>query len=218
MPERSKEDGLEKQIAWRKTPEPPVPGLYCMDMVPNIDTRAHDPSLDAAYRRIHTPFLEFFPADILKEMRGVCESAREPWLRQDEQIDCLYYREQSDRRDCIKRDETKQHIEDVKDYQKHVRDTFADIDTPLSGYEIVEEYPLFPSQASDLVLANGSIGNGQSFVNEGGESTLVDLCVIDGKKYECVKQSSLDNIVIEIKDSKAYYSVVSYVYKFKEAG
>lgn len=212
------DEGLNGHLEWARGIEPPVPGMYYIDMIPNIDTQAHDPSLDKECRKIHTPFLDCFPVDILQEVRDVTAQSKETWLRKDEQIDSRYYREQSERRDCIKRDEANSYIEDVQDYQKYINETFNDIDMAIKDCEVVEEYPLFPAADGEIVLINGDIAAGESFVRESGESTLVDRCLVEDKKYECIKQSSMDNIVIEIKEGKAYYSHVSYIYKFNEVG
>ncbi|KAI5170444.1 hypothetical protein PAEPH01_1433 [Pancytospora epiphaga] len=207
---------MMESIPWKKMPDAPVPGLFCMDMVPNIDTRSHDASLDNEYKLIHTPFLDFFPIDILAEMRNINDTTQETWLRHDEQIDSRYYREQSDRRDCIKRKEAKDYIEDVRDYQQYVNETFTAINKRLPNYEIVAEYELFPDTTTSMVLGNGEATAGESFEGRKGQSTLVDICLVGDQCYECIKQNSPDNIVIEVRDGKAYYTVIPCVYKFKK--
>ncbi|KAI4292611.1 hypothetical protein PAPHI01_1885 [Pancytospora philotis] len=208
---------LEQAIKWKTVPEAPVPGLFRMEMQPNIDIQAHDGALDPAYRKIHTSFLDFFPVDVLAEMEKISEPSSEAWLRHDEQIDSKYYRDQSDRRDSIRRSGVNDCIEDVKDYQAVVKASFDEVEQPLAGYDVEEEYELFPAVDSKIVVGTGRLGDGGRFVNKAAGSSFVERCAIGDTDYECIKQSSVDNIIIEIRDGKAFYSIVPCVYKFKKA-
>lgn len=208
---------MDDSIEWRKVPEAPLPGPFLIQLDPKIDIRCHDDALDAEYQRIYTPYLDYFPMDIMAEMRQIGELSNEAWLRHDAQIDSRYYRDQSDRRDCIRRSSTNDKIEVVKDYQRHVKETFETIQEPLEGYDIVEEYDLFPADVHQYVLGTGEMGGADVFTSTQGESTLVDRAKIGDEFYECLKQSCEDNVIIEVKDGKAYYSVMPYVYKFKKA-
>lgn len=211
----SEMDNIKNSIEWKKYPDPPLPGLYRMDMQLKIDTRQHDGSIDDDFRKIHTSFTKFFPIDVLEELKKIENPVNETWLRQSEQIDDMYYREQSDRRALFKRAKEHSNIDDLKNYQESVKDSFEDVEKPVDGYDIVEEYPLFPAREDLYVLISGEVRSGEGFMNDGSESTLVDRCIVDHSQYECMKQRSGDNIIIEIKDDKAYYSIAQYLYKFK---
>jgi hypothetical protein len=209
------EEQLKSQVEWKSCPPIPVPGNYFIDMVPKIDTTAHDGSIDQDYKSINTPFLELFPVDILKEMKEFFAPVNETWLRKDAQIDANYYQEQSFRNELIQRDETKNTIEDVFDYQKYIRESFDQVEEDLSGYNVIEEYPIFPSIEEEYALMNGNINVNDSFEIVKGESSLVDLCKSNGKEYHCTKQHTDDNLCIEIVNGKAYYTILRYVYKLE---
>lgn len=211
-------ESIEDKIEWKIRPEPPVAGFYHIELVPRMDTQSHDPSIDDDYRKIHTPWVDFLQIDVLEELQKLETSVQESWLRQNEQIDSRYYSEQSARRNAIKRDESNIMIGDIRDYQKYIEESFENVDKPLDGYEIVEEYPLFPSEGAPYILVSGDVAGSGVFINEGGKSTLVDRCIMDGAVYNCVKQSSKDNIIIEIKDGKAFYSFTEYLFKFDKTG
>jgi hypothetical protein len=152
----------------------------------------------------------------MDELRKISSLNKESWLRHDEQIDSRYYRKQSDRRDCLKRDVANNYIEEVQDYQKYVRESFVSVDSDIEGLEIVEEYPLFPSFTDLYVLVNSKFEVGESFENKMGDNLVVNRCSVGDKTHEFIKQSCNDNVILEIRDGKAYYSFVDYVYKFRE--
>lgn len=206
----------KKDLKWANTPEPPVPGLYYMDMIPEIDYKTHDSSIDELHLRIHTEFNEFFPIDYMEEIRKLTNSSNESWLRQNKQIDEEYYRNQIERMDCIRRYEENTNIEDVFDYQSYLKESFTNINDELEGYEIEEEYPLFPSLKEEYFLAYGDIEEGNEFYNKKVGSSLVDTCLINEKEHELVKQSCNDNIIIEIQDGVAYYSEARFIFKIKK--
>lgn len=207
-------------VKFSKLPPAPVPGFFYIEMVPKIDIEQHCPSLDQLYKSIHTPITEMFPVDILEEMRTLEENKRETWLRQGTHINSTYYQEKSDRNELLMRDELKHNIEDVLDYQEYLKGTFATVNEHLEGYEIEEEYPLLPSN-DQFILVTGLPQSGESgstgFVHEASETSLVDKCIVEGKAYNSTKLHVEDKICIEIRDGKALYSPVRYVYKFSDA-
>lgn len=202
-------------VSFSKLPPAPVPGFFYIEMTPKIDIEQHCPSMDHLYKSIHTPITEMFPIDILEEMRTMEEGRGESWLRQGAHIDSTYYQEKSDRNELLMRDELKHNIEDVMDYQEYLRDTFATINEDLDGYEVEEEYPLFPSN-EQLILVTGLFQgeDASGFVHETSETSLVDKCVVGGKTYNSTKLHVEDKICIEIRDGKAFYSPIMYIYKF----
>ena len=207
---------------WKKDPHPPVPGFYKIDVVPSVDMTSHDSSLDASFRRIHTPFFSFFPLDILQELQEFSKKDEKSWLRTNENIDGQYFREQSERRDLIKRDEVNEFISDVFDYQEYVLESFEAVNEQLNDMEIVEEYPLFPmpeceeKERQTYALVYGAEGCGDVFEEVAEESSLMSICTSGTKRFKCVKQASDNAMIMEIRDGKTFYMDVPYVYKFKE--
>lgn len=217
MTDQELKDAIISSIDWKRDIAPPIEGFYHIDMIPDIDIQSVDSSLDHDYRRIHTPFLDFFNIDIMTEMKKISSIEREEWLRPNEQIDSAYYREQSERKNCFKREFAHGQIVDTFNYQNYIKTSFDEVNEDTPGYEIIEEYSLYPSVSDPYTLSTGCESGSTGFISQGMESTFVEKCLVGDKMYECVKQSIDDSIVIEIKDGKAYYSFVNNVYKFKDA-
>ncbi|ELA42625.1 uncharacterized protein VICG_00377 [Vittaforma corneae ATCC 50505] len=217
MSEKKNHEELRlKDIEFEKTTPAPLPSYFYMEMVPNIDTRSYSNALDSDYKIIHTPITEMFPIDVLAEMRSLDDTKTESWLRQGTQIDSLYYQEKSDRNELLMRDEQKHTIEDVLDYQKYLQGTFEKVSDPVN--DIIEEYPLLLCD-DDYVIMTSDVENTGTFRLEKGETSLVDRCIIDdqlngsSKVYDSTKLHVEDKICIEIKNEKAFYSAIRYVYR-----
>ncbi|KAI5150946.1 hypothetical protein ENBRE01_1798 [Enteropsectra breve] len=205
---------FEEMIKWEYDCPAPLPGPFYIDLIPNVDMNKHDDSQDDNFQKIHTDFAEFFPFDILDELAKMDEKNNESWLRPGELIDSHYYKEQTERMNMIKRDIAKNTIDTAFNYIKYLKESYEAVDDPVpSGLSIMEEFPLFPDADSEYALLNGCPENAHEFVSHGNASTFIDRCSIDGEDYKCIKQSCDKNIVIEIRDKKAYWADVSYMYK-----
>lgn len=209
-------DEIKNIINLKKYPEPLIPGLYKIDIVPNIDIKKHDNSIDDDFYKIHTLFTTFFPIDFLEEIRKLeNNNVADSCLRKNEQIDNVYYRKQSDRNLIFKRAKEYLEINNLKNYQKDVAESFETINEELSSYVIEEEYPLFPNKNDTYVVVNKTFEEGDFFINKENQSSLIKACVVKEDNYNYMKQMSDDKIIIELKDGKAYYSNIKYFYKFK---
>lgn len=201
------------QLELEKTIPAPIPGYFYIDMVPNIETQSHCSSLDQNFKKLHTPITEMFPIDVLGEMKSLEEPKPESWLRQTTQIDSVFYQEKSNKNELFMRDELKNHIQEVVDYQSYLNDTFNDAKEFID--DIVEEYPLVPSsiQYSLFVGQNEKIGE---FQLEKSNTTLVDKLIMKDSSYNSTKLHMEDKICIEIRDGTAFYSPVSYLYRLND--
>ena len=210
------EKNIASSLEWKVRPEPPVEGYYHIDLAPDVDLTEHDGSMDADFRRIHTPYIDFFPVDVLAEMQELSKTDSVNWLRKNEQIDSRYYLLRSERRNAIKRDVSNSIIGDIEDFQTRVLESFEKINEPLPEMDVVEEYPLFPADSDPYVLINGEICGEGEFALVKSEHSLVDTLKIGDREYSLVKQGIDDNMLLEIRDGKAYYSFAKILYKVKE--
>lgn len=207
---------LAAQIPWEYALPAPLPGPYRLELRPAINTTTHSDVFDAEARRLHMSFEEAFPLDVLQELANFSTATATAWLRPAEQLDSQYFREQSERRDTIRRDEVNEYINDVVDYQQYVEDSFNEITESLS--DVVEEYPLFPASSAanaentpDFALIQGVTSGGARFTFERQAGGASERCTVGEQEYSCVRQQSDSNIVIEIRDGKAFYSTAKYI-------
>lgn len=199
-------------LSFAKPTPAPLPGYFYMEMIPDIPASHHSPALDSSYKHIHMPITQAAPIDVMSEIRECTDKNSESWLIQGAQIDSVYYQEKSDRNELLMRDEQKHAIQDVLDYQKHLVETFDRVNDKTPG--IVEEYPLLLAEEEAVVVSGA---DGKTFSVEDGETTLVGRCTVDGETvYESVKLYVEDKICIEIRDGKAYYMPIKYVYKLSK--
>jgi hypothetical protein len=207
------EEEIKKNLNFEKTIPAPIPGPFYMEMTPQIDTKSHSSALDADFKKIHTPITEFFPIDVLAEMRNLENSKNETWLRQGTQIDSLFYQVKSDRNELLMRDEQKSNIQEVLDYQSYLVNTFEQAKEHID--QIEEEYPLVPSSIEYSVFVGQKESTGE-FKIEKGETTLFDKLILDNSVYNSSKLRMEDKICIEIRDGVAFYSPISYLYRLYE--
>ncbi len=208
-------EDLKKAFYLKKYPDPPVPGFYKIDLLHNLDLKKHDGSIDHHFRKIHTSFTKFFPVNFIDEMRKLEIKDTEPWLLKNQQIDEIYYRQQIERKSIFKRAKEYLEINDLKNFQDDVALSFTNINNdPPHGYEIIEEYPLFPNSTNNFVLINQAFTEVDNFVNKKDESSLVKVCSVGDAIFKYIIQYCKDKILIEIRDGKAFYSNVKYFYKF----
>lgn len=210
------DNALEKELKYEILPPPPVPGLFYMEMVPNIETQSHCSLLDQDYKSIYTPLTDYFPVDILAGVREIEQESRVGWLNKDISSSA-YDQEKLDRNELLMRNEQKHHIEDVLNFQEYRDGTFKTVQESCGDYEIEEEYQLVPSQ-DQFIIVTGNVSeedaNARSFSLETSETSLIDRCMTENKAYNSTKLHVEDKICIEIRDGKAFYSLVKYAYKF----
>lgn len=210
------EDSIES-LKFENSIPAPLPGLFYMEMIPEVSTDGHSDVLDDDYRIIHTPINQLFPIDVLAELRT--GEKTESWLRQNTQIDSLYYQEKSDRNELLMRDEQKKNIKDVLDYQKYLEETFEKVNE--KNPDIVEEYPLLLGDDRYVLLTFNEDTNTSNLVGESfrlmkSDTSLVEKCEINGETYNSTKLHIEDKLCIEIKEGKAYYTPVNFVYKMNK--
>ena len=202
---------------WRKTLPAPLPGPFILDLIPSVDIQSHDSSLDARYRRIHTPYTSSFQLDVLALLSDIDKLSSADWLRKISHADQKTQDEQTARRTAIKRERSNIAIEDIQDHKKAVEESFERVTDKIAGYEVAEEYILMPQRKNSYILATGDEITGKEYVTEGTESTVVDRCRIMDEIYEYTKQKCEDTLLIELgDDGHAYYGQARLLYKFRK--
>lgn len=207
---------IKSNLQFNKLPPPPVSGLFYMDMAPVVDLKAHSSSLDEDYKSIQTPYLDFFPLDILHEMKNYAV-VKEKWDGKWRTLDSNYFQSKIERNYKLMRSESKNNIDDLMDYLSYLNGTFLSVNEPVEDYQILEEYPLIPTQDKFIVLTGDFADGDVEFEVSQGETTLVDKLQTGSGEYNSTKHSVDDKLCIEVRDGKAYYSTVRCVYKLTKA-
>lgn len=214
-------DKIKKKIEFVKMPPPPIPGMFYMEMIPNIDIKEHSPALDQDYKSIYTPITTFFPIDILMEMKEMEKNNDSSWLKKSNNIDSTFYQEKSERNEIFMRNESKSNIDDLLDYTLFLRDSFEVVNEPidletLGNENIVEEYPLVPEEERFVMLTGNFDNKSKNFKIYPSDTSLIDRIECNGESYNGTKLNVDDKISIEVKNGKAIYSFIKCVYKFNK--
>jgi len=186
-------------------------------MVPSTDTTSYDSALDNEFKKIYTPFIDSVKIDIIEEMLNLENTNDEPWLRKDDQIDLEYYKNQSERMDNIKREEIRNEVNEVVNYQEYVKNTFGKVSKPIAGLDVAEEYPIFPDHERVLSLGIGVKRFSSEFESIAAKSTLISECKIDDSPYSYTVHNCEKILALEIRNGRAYYRFVDRIYKFVPA-
>ncbi|KAL6120897.1 hypothetical protein NUSPORA_02290 [Nucleospora cyclopteri] len=200
-------------LQWFTMPPTPVPGLFKMQMEINVDTTTHCDAIDKDYRNVYEDPMDILNIDVIDELIEFNKKDEKQWLKKDQSIDKGYYARQNERSEVFTRYAQSELLEKIFDYKEALKESFEKVNEQDS--DVVESYPLFPSNEDNFVMIAGADFDFNSYTNNESDS-VVNKIQINNKKYRLTLQNVDEYICINIKEGKAFYSFMKYIHKLSK--